>query len=102
MRLTPQSRSQRLSWELRRFCSKCYQFRFGQTQGPCTAVWGHPHENPGRRPKNRAAVVAVLLSRDCLGGTTHREVSAPTRIPSSKRDKIIIKFSPQMLPWFVQ
>ena len=31
------------------------------TQGPCTAVWGHPHENPGRRPKNRAGVVEVLL-----------------------------------------
>ena len=29
-------------------------------------VWD-PHGNPGRRPKNRAVVVAVLLSRDCLG-----------------------------------
>ena len=36
------------------------------TQGPCTAVWGHPHENPGRRPKNRAVVVEVLFSRDCF------------------------------------
>ena len=27
MRLMPQSRIQRLSWELRRFCSKCCQFR---------------------------------------------------------------------------
>ena len=53
------------------------------------AVRGHPQENPGRRPKNRAGVVAVLLRCDCFGGTTHREVSALTRIPSSKRDKII-------------
>ena len=22
-------------------------------------VWGHPHENPGRRPKNRAGVVVA-------------------------------------------
>ena len=60
------------------------------TQGPSTAVRGHPHENPGRQPKNRAVVVAVLLSRDCFGGTTHREVSALSRIPSLMRDKVII------------
>ena len=45
---------------------------------------------PGRRPKNRAgAVVAVCCSCDCFGGTTHREVSALTRIPSLKREKIV-------------
>ena len=70
------------------------------TQGPCTAVWGHPQENPGRRPKNPAVVVAVLFSRDCFGGATHRGVSALTRIPSSKRDKIIIRshFGSSVLP----
>ena len=60
------------------------------TQGPCTAIWGHPQENPGRRPKNRSVVVAVLFCRDCFGGTTHREVSALIRILSSKKGKIII------------
>ena len=33
------------------------------------AVRGHPWENPGRRPKNRAGVVvAVCCSCDCFGG----------------------------------
>ena len=70
------------------------------TQGPCTAVWGHPQENPGRRPKNRAVIVAVLLSRDCFGATTHRGVSALTRTPSSKRDKIISLYL-YNVPFFV-
>ena len=45
----------------------------------------------GKRPKNRAGVVvAGCCSCDCFGGTAHREVSALTRIPSLKRDKISI------------
>ena len=53
--------------------------------------------NPRRRPKDRAAaprtapeLLQFCCSCDCFGGTKHREVSALTRIPSLKRDKIII------------
>ena len=61
MRLMPQSRSQRLSWELRRFCSKCYQFRCApdrlllqMSSSSSSCLLQSQCEVAGRRPTERS------------------------------------------------
>ena len=56
---------------------------------PCgrTAVWGHPHENPGRRPENRApralARLTVLRLTDNVGHTQKITIIIITSCSSS-------------------
>ena len=45
-------------------------------------------KTPGAGPRTAPGLLQFCCRCDCFGGTTHRGVSALTRIPSSKRDKI--------------